>query len=48
MDFTKKRYLELIEKSNKLRQEGKFLWDYDEAKYHELNQYLILLDDDIF
>ena len=47
MDFSKKRYLELIKESNKLRQEGKFLYDYDKAKYDELSQYVTLLNDDI-
>jgi len=47
MDFSKKKYLELMKESNKLRQETKFLWDYDKAKYDELSQYLTLLNDDI-
>jgi hypothetical protein len=47
MEFDKKKCLELMKKSKKLREEGKFLWDYDKAKADELVQYLTLLDDDI-
>ena len=30
--FNKKRFLELLKESKKIRQEGKFLQNYDEAK----------------
>jgi len=36
-----------MKESKEIRKKGKFLWDYDEAKSHELNQYLTFLDDDI-
>ncbi len=48
MDFNKKKCLELMKESEKLSQEGKFLWDSDKVKYEELSQYLVLLSDEIF
>ena len=45
MSFNKKKCLELMKESKKLRQEGKFLRD---SKSEELTRYLILLDDQIF
>ena len=48
MDFNKKRCLELMKESNKLRQEGKSLRNYDKAKNEELIQYLTFLNDEIF
>jgi hypothetical protein len=48
MEFDKKKCIELMKESKKLRQEGKFLWDFDKAKADELNKYLVLLSDDIF
>ena len=48
MEFNKKKCFELMKESKKLRQEGKFLWDFDKAKADELNKYLVLLSDDIF
>ena len=32
MEFNKKKCIELMKESKKLRQEGKFLWDFDKAK----------------
>ena len=48
MIFNKKKCLELMKESKKLREEGKFLWDSDKAKSEELTRYLTLLDDQIF
>jgi hypothetical protein len=44
INFNKKKYLQLKAQSDKLRQEGKFLENYDKAKYKELSQYLIWLE----
>jgi hypothetical protein len=48
IEFNKKKCLALISKSNKLRQQGKSLSDYDDAKNKELNHYLRLLEYEIF
>ena len=37
-----------MNESKKLRQDGQFLWDFDKAKADELDEYLVLLSDDIF
>ena len=47
MTFNNKRFLELIKESIILHQEGKFLRDLDKAKYEELREYLILLQNNI-
>jgi hypothetical protein len=46
--FNKQRFLELIAESEKLRQEGKSLRDYDKAKDNELTHYYIVLETYIF
>jgi len=48
MKFNKKKCLALLKERKELRQKGKFFWDFDEAKNHELISYLILLEDQIF
>lgn len=48
MNFNKKKFFDLIQESNKLYQEGRSLWDSDKDKANKLNNYLILLSDDIF
>lgn len=48
MDFNKKRCLELMKESKKLRQQGTFFWDYDKNKSDELREYFTLISDDIF
>jgi hypothetical protein len=46
--FDREKYLQLKALSDKLRQEGKSLEDSDKAKYKELRQYIILLEDYCF
>jgi hypothetical protein len=46
--FNKKRCLALLKERKKLAQEGKFFWDFDNAKNEELIGYLSLLEDQIF
>lgn len=48
MDFNKEKCLKLMRESEKLRQEGKSLWDCEKAESEKLNHYLTLLEDDIF
>ena len=48
MDFNKEKCLKLMRESEKLRQQGKLLWNYDKTKYKELTRYCTFLWDDIF
>lgn len=47
MTFNNNRFLELIKESIILHQEGTFLRELDKAKYEELREYLILLQNNI-
>jgi hypothetical protein len=48
MNFDKTKFLKLLKERKSLKQQGKLLKDYDRAKNEELNQYFILLENQIF
>lgn len=48
MDFNKQKFLKLLQESEKLREQNKFLRDSDPARYGELSQYQVFLEDNIF
>jgi len=48
MDFDKEKCLKLMKESEKLRQQGKLLWNYDKIKSKELTRHLTFLWDEIF
>lgn len=48
MEFDRKKCLELMAESKKLRQEGKYLHDFDRVKSQKLSQYITLLSDHVF
>jgi hypothetical protein len=48
MKYDEIKYLDLLRYSNRLKKQGKFLYDEDEQAYLELLQYQILIRDHVF